>query len=85
MVFLEALPLPLARWFLFSNGSYSYPCDHRERHWIEELTSLSIFPVLFVLGADHIDSFGILLREHGFTPSTLAGDWQPSPEATQAA
>jgi len=59
--------------------------DHRERHWIEELTSLNVFPVLFVLGADHIDSFGLLLREHGFTPSTLARAWQPSPEATQAA
>lgn len=57
--------------------------EHRERHWLEELTSLNVFPVLFVLGVDHIDSFGILLREHGFASSTLARDWQPSPEATQ--
>jgi hypothetical protein len=59
--------------------------DQRERYWIQELTSLDVFPVLFVLGGDHIDSFSTLLREGGFTASTVVRDWQPSPEATQAA
>jgi hypothetical protein len=39
---------------------------------------LNVFPVLFVLGADHIDSFQLLLREHGLTPFIVARDWQPS-------
>jgi hypothetical protein len=58
--------------------------DERERHWIQELMSFDVFPVLFVLGGDHIDSFHSLLREHGFTAIVVARDWQPSPEATEA-
>ncbi len=58
--------------------------DQRERHWIQELMSFNVFPVLFVLGADHTDSFQSLLHEHGFTAFIVARDWQPSPEATPA-
>src|ERR1700730_6233465 len=41
----------------------------REAHWIQELMFFSVFPVLFILGADHIDSFERLLRERGLSPS----------------
>jgi hypothetical protein len=52
--------------------------EQREKYWIRELMSLNVFPVLFVLGANHIDSFQLLLREHGLTPFIVARDWQPS-------
>ena len=52
--------------------------EQREKYWIQELMLLNVFPVLFVLGTDHIDSFKLLLREHRLTPFIVARDWQPS-------
>jgi hypothetical protein len=39
-VFSGALPLPFARWFLFSSGSYSYPSilPWREDHLINAIS-----------------------------------------------
>lgn len=51
--------------------------DKREKYWIQELMSLNVFPVLFVLGCDHIETFQLLLLGHGLTPLVVARDWQP--------
>ena len=58
--------------------------EQREKCWIQELMSLDVFPVLFVLGAAHIDSFQVLLRARGLAPVIVARDWQPPPDGTQA-
>jgi len=52
--------------------------SEREKYWIKELISFDTFPVLFVLGANHIDSFERLLRESGFQPLIIARDWSAS-------
>jgi len=52
--------------------------EQRERYWIKELITFNAFPVLFILGADHIDGFQQLLLESALKPFVAARDWQPS-------
>jgi hypothetical protein len=55
----------------------------RETYWIQEIISFDRFPLLFILGADHMNSFQSLLTVSGFLPLVVARDWEPSssPEA----
>jgi hypothetical protein len=39
--------------------------EKRERYWLKEIMSLKEFPVLFVLGAGHIESFTALAEGSG--------------------
>lgn len=50
----------------------------REPYWIKELITFNRFPTLFILGADHIDSFGRLLIESDLQPVVIARNWEPS-------
>ena len=59
--------------------NFNLPKD-REPYWIEQLSSFEGFPSLFILGADHVNSFMCLLEKSGFQPVVLAADWKPSAE-----
>ena len=52
------------------------PEDQRELTWSCELNSFNTFPVLFVLGADHVESFDRLLTKSGFLPFIIVRDWK---------
>ncbi len=51
----------------------------RERYWLERLQSFDKFPVLFVLGSNHFESFTSLLTQSGFQVFEVVRDWKPSP------
>ena len=48
----------------------------RERYWLKQLEFLDTFPVLFVCGYCHVDSFKELLECHGFKTKILESDWK---------
>jgi hypothetical protein len=50
----------------------------RERYWLEQLNSLSVWPVLFICGADHVASFCRLLKQQGIVAHVAAEDWSRS-------
>ena len=47
----------------------------RERHWLAQLLELDSWPVLFVCGEDHIDSFSLVLKNEGLHVDVVARDW----------
>jgi hypothetical protein len=47
----------------------------REDFWLQEIKRFNIFPLLFILGADHVDSFEALLTESGMQPIVVAPNW----------
>ncbi len=47
----------------------------RERHWLEQLRSLNLWPVLFVCGADHVASFCHLLKQKDIAVHIAEEDW----------
>jgi len=49
----------------------------REQYWINELITFNIFPVLFILGATHVESFNSLLIQSVFQPFVVERNWQP--------
>jgi hypothetical protein len=51
--------------------------SQREQYWIKELITFDTFPVLFILGADHIESFKALLINSAFQPFIVERNWQP--------
>lgn len=51
--------------------------SQRETYWLEKLREFNIFPVLFILGATHVESFKCLLETHGFDVKILISDWEP--------
>ena len=50
----------------------------RERCWLERLAELDAWPVLFICGANHIQSFSSLLASNGFQIHIAAKDWEPN-------
>ncbi len=50
----------------------------RERHWLNELLTLDIWPILFVCGANHIEPFRVALETSGFRVDIVIRDWSPS-------
>jgi hypothetical protein len=51
----------------------------RESQWLEKLTASKLTPILFVLGADHLNSFGELTRQnHAIETIVLHCDWGSS-------
>jgi hypothetical protein len=52
------------------------PNPRREEIWIEELRCLDVFPVLFIFGSDHVDTFTDLLLKSGFQPFIVARAWK---------
>jgi len=51
--------------------------SEREQYWIKELITFNIFPVLFILGATHVESFESLLTQSDFQPFIVERNWQP--------
>jgi len=49
----------------------------REPYWLLKIQELNLFPMLFVCGALHIDSFSYLLKGDGFTPKVINNCWAP--------
>jgi hypothetical protein len=47
----------------------------RERYWCAELVHLDCWPLLFVCGADHIDSFCAILKNEDFHVDVIVRDW----------
>jgi hypothetical protein len=54
------------------------PNPQREQIWIDELRNFDVFPALFILGADHFDTFERLLSQSDFEPSIVARDSKAS-------
>lgn len=50
----------------------------REEVWLERLSKFDAFPVLFVCGADHVDSFVSLLERESITVSVVERNWEPA-------
>ena len=50
----------------------------RERHWLKHLLKLDAWPVLFVCGANHTESFPALLRANGMVVRVLFINWRPT-------
>ena len=50
----------------------------RERHWLNELLTLDIWPIFFVCGANHIEPFRVALETSGFRVDIVIRDWSPS-------
>jgi hypothetical protein len=52
----------------------------REEYWLERLSTFDAFPALFLLGADHVDTFFERLTQAGYpAPVILERDWELSP------
>jgi hypothetical protein len=47
----------------------------RERYWLTQLLQLARWPVLFICGADHIDSFYLVLKSKGLHVDIVVRDW----------
>jgi len=60
------------------------PNDQRRLIWSSELNGFNTFPVLFVLGADHVDSFERLLSKSGFQPVIIVRDWKAFSDRNEA-
>ena len=50
----------------------------REQYWINELIVFNTFPLLFILGACHVESFFSLLVRFEFQPFIVERNWQPN-------
>ena len=49
----------------------------REQCWLDAILLLDRWPVLFVCGASHIDSFRARVTARGLSPTVLRADWSP--------
>lgn len=47
----------------------------RESYWLDQLRDLNVWPVLFVCGANHVDSFCDLLRHEDIAVRVAVDDW----------
>ena len=47
----------------------------REKYWLNELVKLDTYPIIFVCGYCHVDSFESLLCSHEFETMILDGNW----------
>jgi len=51
--------------------------EQREQYWLSVLrATVRQFPLLVICGADHVDSFGGLLRVSGYETETLVADYE---------
>jgi len=48
----------------------------REPYWLDQLSALDAWPVLFVCGSCHVPSFSALLRQSGAEETILEDDWR---------
>ena len=50
----------------------------RERHWFQHIIEADSWPVLFVCGAHHVESFRALLQTSGIGSDVLFSNWTPN-------
>ncbi|AKH38458.1 MULTISPECIES: hypothetical protein [Nitrosomonas] len=50
----------------------------RERYWMEQIQKLNQWPLLFVCGADHVESFRNILVQEDIKVCIAALDWVPT-------
>ena len=50
----------------------------RERCWLEHMLKLDSWPVLFVCGAHHSESFRVLLQANDINVYVLVPNWAPN-------
>jgi hypothetical protein len=48
----------------------------REAYWRDQILSLGLFPVLFVCGANHVESFSAILCESMVSVEIIDRDWE---------
>ena len=51
--------------------------DLREQYWLDQILTLDCWPVLFICGANHVDSFRTKIEARGLSASILTRDWSP--------
>ena len=49
----------------------------RENFWLSKVMEIDTWPLLFICGADHFNSFADLLRENGVSVVESCKDWEP--------
>jgi len=49
----------------------------RENFWLSKIKEIDTWPLLFICGADHFNSFADLLRENGVNVVESCKDWEP--------
>lgn len=49
----------------------------RERRWMNRIVALNCWPLLFVCGANHVESFRALLKARGIVVDVAHRDWVP--------
>ncbi len=59
--------------------------QEREKYWLEQIISFDLFPLLFIVGACHINSFQSLLTVSGLQPFIVERDWKASSSPEPAA
>ena len=58
----------------------SVPSDRiREQFWLQRIQELDVWPLLFICGADHFNSFAALLRAGRIDVVEADPDWKPTP------
>ncbi len=50
----------------------------RERRWLEHLLELDLWPVVFICGANHAESFEEILHQHAIRVTVLFTKWTPN-------
>jgi hypothetical protein len=50
----------------------------REQFWMDRVCELNCWPLLFVCGANHIESFSTLSRKQGAVVLIVENDWSPA-------
>ena len=47
----------------------------RETYWLQKVSELNVWPILFICGATHVESLTQLATKHAKYPVLLAADW----------
>ncbi|MBF0505832.1 MAG: hypothetical protein HQL09_03255 [Nitrospirae bacterium] len=51
--------------------------EKRERFWLDRLIGRFFEKCVFLLGANHVSRFSVLLTENGIQPMVIEKDWRP--------
>jgi hypothetical protein len=51
--------------------------DRRECYWLSRIIDFNLWPILFICGANHVDSFAAKARTATFSIEVLERDWSP--------
>jgi hypothetical protein len=51
--------------------------DRRELYWLSRILQFNCWPIIFICGANHVDSFSAKIRAGNLSPEVLERDWSP--------